>query len=62
LIAIQLPGRDNRYNESFLCSVSQVVDQLSENFNNYIYKPFVFFGHGMGALIVFEFARTLRRK
>ena len=62
LVAIQLPGRDNRYDEPLLCSISQVVDQLIENFNNYIYKPFVFFGHSMGALIAFEFARALRRK
>ena len=62
LVAIQLPGREERFNEQLLNNVSQVVDQLCLNFNNYVDKPFIFFGHSIGALIAFEFVRTLRRR
>jgi len=62
LIAIQMPGRENRFNEPLLNNVSEVVDQLCTNFDPYLDKPFVFFGHSIGALIAFEFVRALRRK
>jgi medium-chain acyl-[acyl-carrier-protein] hydrolase len=62
LVAIQLPGREERFNEPLLSNVSQVVDNLCQNFNNYLDKPFIFFGHSIGALIAFEFVRALRRK
>ena len=62
LIAIQLPGREERFNEPLLNNVSQIVDNLCLNFNNYLDKPFIFFGHSIGALITFEFVRALRRK
>ena len=62
LVAIQLPGREERFNEPLLNNVSQVVDQLCLNFNNYGDKPFILFGHSIGALIAFEFVRALRIK
>ncbi|WPY01820.1 Thioesterase (plasmid) [Candidatus Trichorickettsia mobilis] len=62
LVAIQLPGREHRFSEPLLYNISHVVDKLCENFSSYIGKPFVFFGHSIGALIAFEFVRTLRRK
>lgn len=62
LVAIQLPGREERFNELLLSNVSQVVDNLCQNFNNFLDKPFIFFGHSVGALIAFEFVRALRRK
>ena len=62
LIAIQLPGRENRFNEPLLYNVSQVVDKLCLNCSAYTDKPFILFGHSIGALIAFEFVRTLRRR
>lgn len=62
LIAIQLPGRENRFNDPLLNDVSHVVDQLYINFDPYLDKPFVFFGHSIGSLIAFEFARALRKR
>ena len=62
VIAIQLPGREERYNEPLLKNIQSVVEELSLNFNEYTSKPFIFFGHSLGALIAFEFARELRRK
>jgi len=62
LIAIQMPGRESRFNEPLLNNVSEVIDQLYMNFDRYLDKPFIFFGHSIGALIAFEFVRTLRRR
>jgi medium-chain acyl-[acyl-carrier-protein] hydrolase len=44
-----------------LNNVSQVANELYKNFNSYLEKPFVFFGHSIGALIAFEFVRLLRK-
>jgi medium-chain acyl-[acyl-carrier-protein] hydrolase len=62
LLAIQLPGREERFNEPLLNNIIQVVDNLCSNFNNYVDKPFVIFGHSIGALVAFEFVRALRKK
>ena len=62
LVAIQLPGREERYNEPLLNNISQVIDNLLLHFNKYTDKPFILFGHSIGALIAFEFARTLRQR
>lgn len=62
LVAIQLPGREERFNEPLLSNISQVVDNLCWNFYNYLDKPFIFFGHSIGSLIAFEFARALHKK
>lgn len=61
LVAIQLPGREERFNEPLLNNVSQVIDNLVLNFKQYSDKPFILFGHSVGALIAFEFARTLEK-
>ncbi len=62
LIAIQLPGRENRYGEMLINNINQIIDNLSLHFNQYLNKPFVFLGHSLGALIAFELVRSLRRK
>jgi medium-chain acyl-[acyl-carrier-protein] hydrolase len=62
LIVVQMPGRENRFNEPLLYNISHVVDKLCMNFDHYMDKPFIFFGHSMGALIAFEFIRSLRRR
>lgn len=62
LIAIQLPGREDRFTEPLIYDISLVVDQLCASIKDYLNKPFVFFGHSVGALIAFELSRVLRRK
>lgn len=61
LIAIQLPGRESRFGESLLSNVPQVVSELYKDFDPYLNKPFVFFGHSIGSLIAFELTRLLRK-
>ena len=62
VIAIQLPGREERYCETLLNNLDDIIDNLCINFNDYMTKPFIFFGHSLGALVAFEFARALRAK
>ena len=59
---IQLPGRENRISELPVTSLADLVPQLADVLAPYLGKPFIFFGHSMGALISFELARELRRR
>jgi medium-chain acyl-[acyl-carrier-protein] hydrolase len=62
VIAMQLPGREGRFNEAFITSMNEIIESLLENFMDYLDIPFVFFGHSIGALIAFEFAYMLQNK
>lgn len=61
LIAVQLPGREGRFNEPLLTKMDEVIQELYNNFNLYKRESFIFFGHSIGAIIAFEFARTIRK-
>ncbi|MFN2513803.1 MAG: thioesterase II family protein [Pyrinomonadaceae bacterium] len=57
---IQLPGRGARMMEAPFTQMSSLVPALTEALLPYLDKPFACFGHSMGALVSFEFARQLR--
>jgi len=59
---IQLPGRENRIAETPVSNMRVLVDLLSNELIPYMDRPFVLFGHSIGARIAFELARVLRRK
>ena len=59
LIAIQLPGRENRFHEKPIKKTEKVVNEISNILESYFDKPFAFFGHSMGALLSYETARSL---
>lgn len=59
--AIQLPGHGNRLHEPLFDRLTPLLDDLAPKLIPYLNKPFVFFGHSMGALIAFELTRRLRR-
>lgn len=61
LCAVQLPGRENRFNEPAFTQISQLLHELVHNLQPFLDQPFAFFGHSMGSLINFELARQLRR-
>lgn len=62
ILAVQLPGRENRFREPPLRSMSALVERLSVALRPYMDRPFAFFGHSMGALVAYELARALRRQ
>lgn len=61
LCAVQLPGRENRITEVLIKDGKTIVDELLASMEEYLDKPFVFFGHSMGAKLSFELARRLRK-
>ena len=58
---VELPGRAGRMSEAPATSIMSLVESMTPALLPYLDKPFAFFGHSMGALISFEFARELRR-
>lgn len=60
LLAIQLPGRENRFSEPLMNDLKDILNSLTEAFHVYKDKPFFTFGHSLGALIAFEFALSIR--
>ena len=62
LQAVQLPGRETRFSEPALRDLDGVLASLVPALASHWDKPFVFFGHSLGALLAFEAARALRRR
>jgi surfactin synthase thioesterase subunit len=60
--AIQLPGRGHRLGEPHISRLLSLSRIIAQELLPYLDKPFVFFGHSMGALLCFETARNLRRE
>lgn len=59
LVAIDPPGRGSRADEPLIESLDTFVTRLIPSLSSYLDKPFAFFGHCLGALILFETARQL---
>lgn len=59
--AVQLPGREGRLKERPHTRISELIDATFESLEPYLDVPFALFGHSMGALLAFEFARRIRR-
>ncbi|MGH3697133.1 MAG: thioesterase II family protein [Pseudonocardiaceae bacterium] len=60
VVSVQLPGRENRFNETPIESMEALLDPLAGALAGYLTRPFALFGHSMGALIAFELARRMR--
>jgi medium-chain acyl-[acyl-carrier-protein] hydrolase len=60
--AIQLPGRGHRLGEPHIRRLVPLSRTVAQELLPYLDKPFVFFGHSLGALLCFETARSLRRE
>jgi medium-chain acyl-[acyl-carrier-protein] hydrolase len=57
---VQLPGRGARLREAPFTNLVPLVERAAVELAPLLDKPFVFFGHSMGAMISFELARRLR--
>ena len=57
---VQLPGRGERIRQQAYTHISTLLPALIEGIQPSLDKPFVFFGHSMGALLSFELSRRLR--
>jgi medium-chain acyl-[acyl-carrier-protein] hydrolase len=59
LIAIQLPGRENRITEQPYDEINALISALLPEISLYLDRPFAFWGHCSGALIAFELTKKL---
>lgn len=60
-LGVQLPGRESRQREACITAMPVLVEQLLQAMMPLLDKPFVFFGHSLGALVAFEVCRGLRQ-
>lgn len=60
VVAVQLPGREERLREPAFSRASELCPQLATVLAPYLDRPFALFGHSMGALVAFELTRLLR--
>jgi medium-chain acyl-[acyl-carrier-protein] hydrolase len=60
--AIQLPGKGHRMHEKSFTNLQQLVRVAATHLLPILDRPFAFFGHSMGASIVFELAHLLREE
>ncbi|MFL9906606.1 thioesterase II family protein [Paraburkholderia sp. RL17-337-BIB-A] len=59
VVAVQLPGRENRRGETMCTCMDALIGDLQQAMVGELDKPFAFFGHSLGALVAFELARCL---
>ncbi|MDX3418905.1 alpha/beta fold hydrolase [Streptomyces sp. MD20-1-1] len=60
VVAVQYPGRQDRYGEPMPRAMGQLVADLTDAVAGCLDRPAAFFGHSMGATVAFEVARRLR--
>lgn len=60
VVSVQLPARENRFNERPIESMEQLTGPLLDGLASQLTRPFALFGHSMGALIAFELIRRMR--
>lgn len=58
--AIQPPGRETRLREQPYTRLAGLAEELAQALHPLLDRPFAFYGHSVGALVVFEAARWLR--
>ncbi|MET8628238.1 alpha/beta fold hydrolase [Kitasatospora sp. NPDC004669] len=59
LLAVQLPGRENRWREPPATRPAEVLDELVPALLDRLDLPYLVFGHSMGALLGYELAVAL---
>ncbi len=61
ILPVEFPGRGARLQESLKYEMSSLIDELISSIKTQLDKPFVFFGHSMGALVSYELTRKLEQ-
>lgn len=59
LCAIQLPGRGMRFKDKPYVRMGDLITDLENSISCLLDKPFIFYGHSMGSIIVFELIRKM---
>jgi medium-chain acyl-[acyl-carrier-protein] hydrolase len=61
VVAVQLPGREERFKEAPFTEMSKVEKAIASGISPFLEKSFAFFGHSMGGLLAFELAHEIRQ-
>jgi surfactin synthase thioesterase subunit len=59
-LPIQLPGRETRFTEKRYEAMSELIPDLVQGLRPLLDKPYIFFGHSLGALITYNLTRALQ--
>lgn len=62
LVAVQLPGRQNRIAEEPFTEVAPLVNVLVQALRPVLDRPFAFYGHSCGAALAYEMAQALQAR
>jgi surfactin synthase thioesterase subunit len=62
VLAVQYPGRQDRYREPVVTDIGRLADRLTGVLASELAPPYAFFGHSMGAVVAFEVTRRLRQQ
>lgn len=60
--AYEPPGRGRRINEPLLDSIDGLTSEVMSQLTQMLDRPYVFFGHSMGALLAFTIARAVQER
>jgi len=61
IICLQMPGRENRLNESHYSDMKKLIPDLANIIASHIDCPVVFWGHSWGGVTLYEVIKYLRR-
>jgi len=62
LVAVQLPGRENRYAETPSTDLKWIVEALASAIAPHLDLPYACFGHSLGTLLSYELVREVQRR
>lgn len=62
LVAVQLPGREERTDEAVIDTMPTLVDALATAMPVMTDRPYLLFGHSMGAAVAYELCVELQRR
>ena len=62
IVPVLLPGRDSRHAEPPFRRVTPLIEAMGPSVAATLDRPYILFGHSLGSLLAFEFARWLRRR
>lgn len=62
LVAIQLPGREMRFDEPPMRDMTELVERLADAIAPHLDQPYATFGHSLGTLVSYELVLALQRR